>query len=285
VLAKVVAALTKQLGVGAVEVLGSIQPDPVRAIPTGLAELDGAIGVQGFPLSGKITELWGPESSGKSTIALFLSGRLQAQGVSVCWIGTEDSDDPSYGAALGLDLAKTMSATPTTMEEVFKVAEAFAQVMRRLEAPGLIVWDSLAATPLKAELELPYEQVMLDRPGRRAAFLTGALKKMKDSLIGSEVGFLVINQARERIGATQFQKKTYSPGGRALRHAAHVRLELTPMGTVVSGAQAVGIRTRCKVSKNKLAPPLKEALLEIRFQPPGVTTAAAPKPKVFRQSV
>jgi recombination protein RecA len=271
----VIGAIDKEFGAGSIGRLGDkgIYPEIKTVISTGITALDAAIGVGGFPL-GKLIEVIGPESSGKTTLCKHLAARAQMQGIVPIVLDVEQSGVLAFDQELGIEADFALGSQPDTMEDVFKYTDLALRTLIKKKVPGQVIWDSVAATPLASELERGYDEE--GRMAERAGFLSRNLKKLVALLSEGDVGLVFVNQLREKIGAAPWQKQTYSPGGRALRHYAHVRIEMTPQGFLKQGDTAIGIKTRAKVIKNKVAPPYKEAELEIHWKPPRVVEAGKP---------
>lgn len=243
-----------------------------RVIPTGLKSLDGVFGTGGLPL-GKLIEIFGPEHALKSTLAKHLVAMTQRAGFVAHEIDTEQSGARVYDESLGIRAGRTLVSQLETLEVVFDTLFTAISIFEESRTPALFVWDSLAATPLQDELERPVDEE--GRMAARALFLSRHMRTLVKRLKSGDVGVVVVNQVRERIGALPFQKTTYSPGGRALRHYAHVRIEMTPLGQLREGSAVVGLKVRARAVKNKIATPFKEAELHFRFDPPRFTEAAS----------
>ena len=263
----VAAAMREEFGKGAMARLSD--PDPYGeeslVIPTGIASLDAAIGVGGWP-GARVVELYGGESSGKTTLTKHLASQAQKAGVLPAFADVEQSGVLAWDVGLGIKAAEALGGQPDTVEEVFAYAKQLCATHAKLKVPGLYIWDSLAATPCQAEFERD-----LDENGRMAERANVLSTLLRRGMVGmfkdANVGFVIVNQLRENPGAMPFQPKTYSPGGRAVRHAAHLRIELARIGQVKKAEQIVGIKVRAKVVKNKLAPPYREANFTILWEP------------------
>jgi len=276
VISSVVSAITKKFGKDAVQRLGDegAYPEIKRRIPTGIPSLDYALGTGGLPL-GRFIEISGVEASGKTTLCKYLAGRCQQLGVYPVILDTEHSGILEYDKALGLDTGFAIGGQPDSLEDVFGIMEAAILQFRTLDVDCLLIFDSLAATLTKSELELGWDDE--GQRGRRAAYLAKNLPKLVKLLEGTtNVGMVWTNQVRDNMDAARnpYAPKTKTTGGRALRHWAHIRVEMRPHGTIKQGDVVVALRTRAKVIKNKCAPPNREADLEIYHDPPQVVAAA-----------
>lgn len=281
--ARVVNYVQKELGVGALLRLGDegAYPEIHHVVPTGLPSLDRVFGttvngIGGMPL-GKLIAIEGKESSGKTTLTKHLAARCQLFQVVPNIIDTEQSGVQTWDEGLGVRPMAGTGALPETMEEVFELIDTLTKALEHAKALGCTFFDSVAATPLASELEQGFD----DAGGypARAKYLSNNLPKLVKGLRSGRVGMVFVNQLRQKIGALPYQKQTYSPGGFALKHWAHTILETTAIGTVKQGDQVVGIKIRVKAIKNKLAPPLKECVLEVRQDPPRVIEEGSDRPK------
>lgn len=281
VISSVVAAITKKFGKDAVMRLGDegAYPEIKKAIPTGIPSLDSALGVvdargvRGLPL-GRLIEVSGVESSGKTTLCKYLAGQCQKLGVYPVILDTEHSGILEYDTALGLNTGHAIGGQPGTLEEVFGIIEETVLKFRDLDVDCLILFDSVAATPTQSQLELGYDEE--GQRGRVAAFLAQKLPKLIKLLEGTtNVGMLFTNQVRDNMDAARnpYAPKTKTTGGRALRHWAHIRMEMRPHGQIKVGDVVQGMRTTAKMIKNKCAAPNREAKLEIYHTPPRVIEA------------
>lgn len=276
----VVAAISAKYGDGSVSRLSDegAYLEIRRVIPTGLPALDRALGVGGIPL-GRLIEVLGPESSGKTTLVTHIEGQAQRCGVAPYKADIEQSGLVAYDTALGVDGVDAIVSQLDTMEQVFDCAVIAIETFERMHTPMLGLWDSLAATPLKDEFKLGFDESA--RYPARAKYLSENLPKLVKAMKSGDVGYIIVNQLREKVGALPWQKQTYSPGGRALRHWAHLRIEMTPTGAIRKGsgenAEVIGFKTRAKIIKNKVAPPFREANLEVYFAPPRIIDPSAPK--------
>jgi len=269
-LAAVVKALTESHGPGTVARLDApaAYEEVKYVIPTGIAGLDRVFGVGGLPL-GRLIEIYGAEHSLKSTVSKWLVAVAQKHGAVGKLIDAELSGAAEFDKQLGVQVDRTLVSQPDTLEEVFEIMLEGMNVLLRYKVPALYVFDSLAAAKLKEELEGAVDDDQA--PALRARFLGKNIPKILDLLKKSDglFGVVFVNQLREKIGASKFQKQTYAPGGRTIRHFYHVRIESTPFGMIKGpGDEPAGLRARFKAIKNKLAPPFQEVVLEYYFAPP-----------------
>lgn len=263
----VMKAVQKAFGASSIGRLGSEYEEVRGALPTGLANLDKAIGVGGLP-HGTVIELYGPESVGKTTTCKYLAGVAQRAGWVTLYIDREASIslDKVFDTRIGLDAAQLLlSKMPEvdTLEQCLTVVETGVESLLKSNAPGVIFFDSLAAAPMRDEQEKSLEESPM--PGRRAYLLGRHLPRVLSKIQGRPIILIYVNQEREKIGALAFQEKTYSPGGRAFRHYAHLRLKVSAWGQVKQGDNVIGQKVRIKVRKSKVGPPLKEAELILRY--------------------
>lgn len=277
-LTELVDMVGEQFGPGALARLGDpgAYEEITAVVSTGLPLVDEAIGVGGFPAK-KLTEISGPESVGKTTFTKFCAAKAQAQGFVPVILDVEESGALEYDKQIGLDEKKAAAGQPTTCEEVLGIMGLALDLAAKRKGRVFCLWDSLAATPMSGELDSTYDEMMKHAPAERARYLGKGLPKIVHSLAESESVVIIVNQLRDKIGAAPFEKPTYSPGGRALRHWAHVRIEMSSRGKIVEKAQQVGIKSMIKVVKNKVAKPGREALIEIRFEPFTITDAVPKK--------
>lgn len=275
---QVVAVLTKEFGPGAVSRLSDegAYADVKKIVPTGLPSLDAALGVGGIPL-GKVIEIYGPEHSGKSSLAKHIMGACQLAGVVPFENDVENAGSVVHSAAHGIRPEWALGSQPDTMEDVFGRFLTSMPIFCKNGVYAFYDWDSLAATYTLKELEAEVDEEV--RMALRASFLAKNLPKLRPHLKTGYVGLLIVNQLREKVGAKPWEKQTYSPGGRALRHEAAIRIEIRGSGYLKQGdADPYGLKMHGKVVKNKCAPPLREFDLELHFNPPRLVDPATPKP-------
>jgi recombination protein RecA len=248
--------IEKQFGKGSIMKLGEQSDQKVSTLSSGSLALDIALGVGGYP-RGRVIEIYGPESSGKTTVALHAIAEAQRKGGQAAFIDAEHALDPTYAKNLGVNIEELLLSQPDTGEQALEIAEALV----RSGAIDIIVIDSVAALVPKAEIE---GEMGDSHVGLQARLMSQALRKLSGAINKSKTIAIFINQIREKVGV-MFGNPETTPGGRALKFYSSVRLEVRRAETLKQGNEMVGSRTKIKIVKNKVAPPFKQADVDIMY--------------------
>lgn len=255
-LEEVLANIEKQFGKGSIMKLGEHEHQKIEVSPTGSISLDLALGVGGYP-KGRIIEIYGPESSGKTTIALHAIAEVQKRGGRAAFIDAEHALDPVYASNLGVDIDELLLSQPDTGEQALEICDALV----RSEALSIIVIDSVAALVPQAEID---GEIGDNQIGLQARLMSRALRKLSGSISKTQTIVIFINQLREKVGVI-FGNPETTPGGKALKYYSSVRLDIRRGEQIKNNSEILGNKTNIKVVKNKVAPPFKTTTIEIIY--------------------